>query len=442
MKPGAINKYYLTAEFRASGLCKIREIVRCNQNNNVDHPDLHKTRICKDEKQVSGICELLENEWTNPFDKNPSSIVQLSTGAEASADVQNDLLSAKEKGKKAYEEFKYDRLEKNEAFFNPISKIQLKMFKSSKEVKRRTTNKEVVLKTDRNLFGNIILIAENRSLNMQEVFSHPLGPLPWSLANPDGSLKKTNKSSLASFLENKISFSDRITGESATIIDAMALVQKLYAENHTFEEISDLVLTEVLKVGACSQRIDVVFDVYREKSIKDAERLHRGADDGISFRSLKSGHKVQNWRRILKSGESKNKLAKFLAESWQAINKRQNLEKTLFVTCEEKCFKINADQVEEVEELFSSQEEADTRMMLHIQHASKFFSNIICTADDTDVLILCVYASLSIKDANIYLKRGKKIEFGSLIFENSYKLWDQKLCQRCQQYMLLLAVIL
>ena len=32
---------------------------------------------------------------------------------------------------------------------------------------------------------------------MQEVLSHPLGPLPWSLAATDESLKNTLKTSLA-----------------------------------------------------------------------------------------------------------------------------------------------------------------------------------------------------------------------------------------------------
>lgn len=56
-----------------------------------------------------------------------------------------------------------------------------------------------------------------------------------------------------------------------------------------------------------------------------------------------------------------------------------------------------------MEELSSSREEADTRMMLHIQPALKYFSNVICTVDDTDVLTLCAYASLKIYQRYHYL---------------------------------------
>jgi len=36
--------------------------------------------------------------------------------------------------------------------------------------------------------------------------------------------------------------------------------------------------------------IDVVFDVYKETSIKDAERVKRGADTGIQFKNIAPGH--------------------------------------------------------------------------------------------------------------------------------------------------------
>ena len=70
---------------------------------------------------------------------------------------------------------------------------------------RKGTAKEFFLKPDRTLFAQMIVIAEARQLSMKEVLSHPLGPLPWSLAAPDGSLKKTAKSSLAKELQKKCS---------------------------------------------------------------------------------------------------------------------------------------------------------------------------------------------------------------------------------------------
>ena len=61
---------------------------------------------------------------------------------------------------------------------------------------------------------------------MKDVLCHPLGPLPWSLATPDGKLRKTNKSVIAKLLQKGVPVADKISKPSATIIDGMSLVQK------------------------------------------------------------------------------------------------------------------------------------------------------------------------------------------------------------------------
>ena len=61
-------------------------------------------------------------------------------------------------------------------------------------------NQEVILKADRRLFAQMIVIAESRNLQMKEVLSHPPGPLLWSLATPDVLMRKPNKASLAKAL--------------------------------------------------------------------------------------------------------------------------------------------------------------------------------------------------------------------------------------------------
>ena len=152
----------------------------------------------------------------------------------------------------------------------------------------------MVLKGDRLLFSTMILIAQNRKMNMHDVFSHPLGHLPLALANADGSMKKTNKASLANYLETLIDSSDSIVSPSATLIDGMALIQKLHGENHTFRELSEFIFDSTLSSGHGSTRIDIVFDVYREKSIKTAERVNRGSSEGVLFNSIRMEHRIKN----------------------------------------------------------------------------------------------------------------------------------------------------
>ena len=169
---------------------------------------------------------------------------------------------------------------------------------------------------------------------MRSVLAHLLGPLPWSLGNCDGTLKKTSKSTLAQQLKKNVSLAEAIPQPSTCIIDGMNLVQKVHGENKTFAEVSDAILMSVLHTGTESSRIDVVFD----ESVKNAERVNRGLDSGIVFSDIVAGHKVKQWRRLLSSSKSKSNLIKFLAQDWQKQSLRAKLlNKVMYVTCESKC---------------------------------------------------------------------------------------------------------
>lgn len=137
----------------------------------------------------------------------------------------------------------------------------------------------------------MLLIAENRKLDMMEALSYPLGPKPWTLANGDGSMKKTDKATLGRHLEKEAAYTDdSISGPRATIIDAMGIVQKISGENITVKGLSQLVLKQVVHNGQRSERIDVVFDLYGESSVEDAERVNRGSREGVIFKQINSTH--------------------------------------------------------------------------------------------------------------------------------------------------------
>ena len=69
----------------------------------------------------------------------------------------------------------------------------------------------------------------------------------------------------------------------------MNLVQKVHGDNKTFAELSDAIFVSSLHTGTESSRIDVVFDVYRDESVKNAERVNRRSDSGILFSNIVAG---------------------------------------------------------------------------------------------------------------------------------------------------------
>ena len=410
LKTAAVYKYYLTSEYRSAYLRQLREMVG-QGDSQFNHPDLQLPRIRRDEAGVQSIVDILDNCWLNPFSPDQCEFVSLSTATVAPPHVVNDLLDAHKIGEQAYQAFKHERLETTppiKKFYDTITKKKLKTFSDiGKKTRNKGQAKDVVLKADRNLFGHMILVAQSRELHMRDVLAHPLGPVPWTLANADGSLRKTNKAALARELEKSVAPAEVIPKPSTTIIDGMSLVQKMKGNDKTFAQLAESTLAKVLHEGGDSERIDVVFDVYKDMSIKHSERANRGADIGIQFKNIVSGHNIQQWRKLLCSAANKTSLIKFLVEEWKRPEHRDKLQvKTLYVTCEEVCFKITKDQWEEVTQLRSSQEEADTRMLLHALHAAESgYKAAIIIADDTDVLVLSLGFSKDIP-CPVYQKCG------------------------------------
>ena len=66
-----------------------------------------------------------------------------------------------------------------------------------------------------------------------------------------------------------MSATESVSVPSLTIIDGMSLIHKLPSFHRLF--------SLVLQVAAYSQGVYIVFDIYKDQSIKDAERLSRGS---------------------------------------------------------------------------------------------------------------------------------------------------------------------
>ena len=80
----------------------------------------------------------------------------------------------------------------------------------------------------------------------------------------------------------------------------------------------------------------------------------------------------------------------------------------LVVTCGEKCWKITRCETSVVDELQSSEEEADTRILLQAKHASDHgYKSVIVVSEDTNVYVLCIAFAKDIY-CSFYQKRGTK----------------------------------
>ena len=410
MKKGAVSKHYITADYRASCVWQMRYFVN-RQRLRIKHSDLSRPRIHRDEEDMKSLLEMFQNIWQNPFSKKSLDLCNMSTGAIVEPELISDVLNAREKGKETCEQFISERLSssRSKKFFDSLPRIKLKSFDTASRKKVKSTNKEVMLKANKNLLCMMTLISQNEDVDMKDVLAHPLGPIHWSLACNDRTLRKTNKAAIGKILKTLTLPSENISENSACVIDAMSVDQKTKGNHKTFQEVAETLFVKVLAEGNGSSRLDVIFDAYREKSIKNAERKKRAnTTTAQQYKNILATHKIKQWHHFLQSASNKANLIRFLCNAWKVEPFRSRLgDKHLYLGYDEECLKLTKEKVEAADHLRCNHEEADTRMLLHAKDVA--FSNeaIIIVSEDTDVLILAAAKAFEI-GSNIYQERGNQ----------------------------------
>ena len=414
---GCVDRWTINASYRASLRGFLHEALTVKPKN-YSHPDINPARIMKDEASVQSIVDTYLLKFMNPF--STSELISVSTGMIATPKLINDTNNAYQYGAERMASFIEDRLtnDAQKGVFDAIKKLKLSTFASlNKSVHVSVKDKILTVKADRNLFGRIAIISQARNISLKEVFCYPLGPFPLALSGCIGELKKTNKAVLAKEVERGVLHVQTYPPHSCHIFDGMSLVQKARDVNSkTFGELAGNMLSQVLAITKNSSRVDVVFDVYRPVSIKNAERIRR-ATSSIEIRNIVPDHPIKQWNHFLSSSSNKNELIKFLVQYWQQDKCMQRVQKgsvDLYMTCGETCYRIFNGTCTLVTALECTQEEADTRMLLHAKHASSSCHSIIIHTPDTDVLVISIAFATDI-NAGLYIETGIKTLLESLM---------------------------
>ena len=177
---------------------------------------------------------------------------------------------------------------------------------------------------------------------------------------------KLDKSKLMHLLEAKSESSVTLLLEETTyIVDGNAHFQACVGLPDNFEELCLQLFTTLPKCPT----IHFVTDTYKESSIKQAERSRRGS----SMKHL-IGPKTKlpsDFKVFLFNSDNKRQLIALILSEWQSAKYARNLfHRHVFFVCEETCCCLESTDgltvsTTPVPNLFSSQEEADTRIILH-----------------------------------------------------------------------------
>ena len=72
------------------------------------------------------------------------------------------------------------------------------------------------------------------------------------------------RSSLTRHVEKQVSPANVMPNPSACIIDLMALLHKISVKKKTFVYLTEIIFASALKDGTSSDKINVIFDVYKD----------------------------------------------------------------------------------------------------------------------------------------------------------------------------------
>ena len=211
--------------------------------------------------------------------------------------------------------------------------------------------------------------------------------------------RKKNKSTIERHIERRLAPAKSIPLPTACIIDGMRLVNKIHGDKRTIGDIAKSIFQIAIQSGNVSSLKDIGFDVYKYNSIKTTECEDREVASGLAHGSVVVSHKIQWWRRLLRSSASKNALIKFLCQAWRNDTYPEKLgSELLFITCGKQCFKVTKDGSEVVDELAAFQEKAYTRTLLHNKHVSSNYIYMVIVTKDKDVFIICLSVFHQISD--------------------------------------------
>ena len=184
-----------------------------------------------------------------------------------------------------------------------------------KTVKLKTSqNKVIVYKQQGNIAYQLLVKAQNLNaqLDLQEVMTYQLTPVPYCLGTPDGFLCKTNKVKGFQFLTNAVADSlPPNQNQTLLIMDGNAIFHSMTEVPETFKGICEKVFKMIPGTS------DVIFstDMYKKNSIKALERVRRGCGDKVLVKGP-SMKRPMDWKNFLMNDENKEQFTELLLKVW------------------------------------------------------------------------------------------------------------------------------
>ena len=320
----------------------------------------------------------------NPFDGTSHELMTLDSHDCVDKKAITALRDVEATGITQYSSFVKEVLvDRTVSIHEPIRKNNVLIFKhSATKSKSRTKQQMEDMKSDCSLFSQLFISSQVRDGDLEQFFMHENHPWPPSLSQHGKLRLPTCKSRLLELLPK--SESDGPGSVDAKIFDGPAVVHALpRGDTSTFVEYSaNIFIPWTIRQLHNCKRIDVVWDTYKDNSLKAATRK-RGK--GVR-RKVSPGTKMPGqFAAFLQNAQNKEELFGLLTEAVCAFE--YPTEKEVYITRGQSVVsKTTSEPMQS-----SDHEEADTRMCLHIADAvRKGATTVMVSTVDPDVVIILV----------------------------------------------------
>lgn len=401
--PKALARYFLTsAELLKTAHRTMDMISSTNSPSNFRH---HLNSPTKTETQNAAISKIYNEiaRLGDPFTLEGPDLVNIVTKEVFSPDIARDVDRVESLGTKLYESFKNERLiDGTINFWDGIKRNQLKLCSSTKKkVKLDTKSTVNEISADRSLFARFLIISRSqREIDLRSVMGeYELSAVPRSMFNLDGTMHQCQaKSQLIHILKATCNFElgkNNILDDECcvAIIDGMA---ELHAVNKTssIRTCEDLAKSFVARIQNKYWKYDhihLIFDTYKKESIKTATRQKRLQDMSSTQYKVSDTTNIANvsLKKFLSHNSTKDQMTEYLSKKILNISTRTG--KNVVVSWRDQVRASMPEMHPSLSRLMNSQEEADTKIILHSIYAKDMkASKLLIFAQDTDVLVLSV----------------------------------------------------
>jgi len=373
------------------------------------HHQLRQSKISEININVSKLEEFIRSRG-NPYlcqeaDRNLKNFV---TQIEAEEEIVQAHCSFPENAEEQYEEFRRAIfVDKTRLLSDKIAKFRLKPINFIASENSNTLSKKDIKKDEKMTRRAIktLLIAKEKTNDLELVLKHDI--TTYNCLFDGSEMTKTNKSQLISELKAYLIPED-YTFDSYlhhvfVVVDFMSYFRSqmitAYGPDDTFGSIMTPILVKALRKYP-GVTVHFIFDSYAKISLKGIERERRANQGVIHLSKIESNTPIpQQINKFWSSDSNKVLLQKF------AKDVLLDLAKTLSVTvvtsgvCDDlptsaTIYSCDEDSYSFIPELQFNYEEADWRIIPHLQWNSSCFPSVkssLVVSNDSDVLVLLVH---------------------------------------------------